>query len=236
MPTVFISSTSEDLKPYRDAARDAAIGAGLLPKMMEYFVATGGPSLPECLRKVSEADVVVVIVAHRYGWVPTDQSAGDCKSITWLECEHAEREGKRVLGFIVDNDVDWPVQQKESYRVTAAIDDGTFKPGLPEEVQRNVAKLAEFKQWLSRNIRATFRNPDDLRGKIESALREWRGVGPPPAQGDPLKYLESLRKDTAFIDIRGLQVGTGKAYRFPIEDLYIPLTTEIGRASCRERV
>src|ERR1035437_2141552 len=55
MPTVFISSTSEDLKPYRDAARDAAIGAGLLPKMMEYFVATGGPSLPECLRLVSEA-------------------------------------------------------------------------------------------------------------------------------------------------------------------------------------
>jgi Domain of unknown function (DUF4062) len=67
MATVFISSTSEDLKPYRAAARDAAIGAGLLPRMMEHFVATGGPSLPECLRKVSEADVVVAIVAHRYG-------------------------------------------------------------------------------------------------------------------------------------------------------------------------
>jgi hypothetical protein len=81
MATVFISSTSEDLKPYRDAARDAAIGAGLLPKMMEYFVATGGPSLQGCLRQVSEADVVVAIVAHRYGWVPPDQPAGDCKSI-----------------------------------------------------------------------------------------------------------------------------------------------------------
>jgi cellulose biosynthesis protein BcsQ len=43
--------------------------------------------------------------------------------------------------------------------------------------------------------------------------------------GDPAKYLETLRRETAFIDIRGLQVGTGKAYRFPIEDLYIPLTT-----------
>ena len=30
---------------------------------------------------------------------------------------------------------------------------------------------------------------------------------------------------TSFIDIRGLQVGTGKAHRFPIEELYISLTT-----------
>ena len=106
MATVFISSTSEDLKPYRDAARDAAVAAGFSLKRMEDFVATGGPSLPECLRLVSEADVVVVIVAHRYGWVPPDQAAGDCKSITWLECEQAERKGKRVLGFLVDSDVD----------------------------------------------------------------------------------------------------------------------------------
>ena len=47
MATVFISSTSEDLKLCRAAARDAAIGAGLLPKMMEYFVPNGRPSLPE---------------------------------------------------------------------------------------------------------------------------------------------------------------------------------------------
>jgi hypothetical protein len=104
-----------------------------------------------------------------------------------------------------------------------------FTPALAEEVQRNIANLAKFKQHLNRNIRATFRNPDDLRGKIESALREWRGESP-TVQGDPAKYLDSLRKETAFIDIRGLQVGTGKAYRFPIEDLYIPLTTAAGPA------
>src|SRR3989442_9899017 len=38
----------------------------------------------------------------------------------------------------------------------------------------------------------------------------------------------SLREETASIDIRGLQVGTGKANRFPIDDLYIPLTTSSG--------
>jgi hypothetical protein len=57
-----------------------------------------------------------------------DQPAGEYKSITWLECEQAEREGKLVLPFLVDPAADWAVQQKESYRVTAAMDDGTFTP------------------------------------------------------------------------------------------------------------
>jgi len=73
IPTVFISSTSEDLKPYREAARDAAIKAGFLPRMMEYFTAGGARRpLAECLKSVSgseteaASDVLVVIVAHRY--------------------------------------------------------------------------------------------------------------------------------------------------------------------------
>jgi hypothetical protein len=45
MPTltakVFISSTSEDLVDYRNAARDAALQAGFTPVMMEYFSAAG---------------------------------------------------------------------------------------------------------------------------------------------------------------------------------------------------
>ena len=100
-PKVFVSSTAEDLKPYRDRARDAAIGVDMLPnKMMEYFVASGEkPPLPACLDKVSEADVVAVIVAHRYGWVPPDQAPGERKSITWLECERAVAEGKELLAF-----------------------------------------------------------------------------------------------------------------------------------------
>jgi hypothetical protein len=37
---------------------------------------------------VAEAEVVVVIAAHRYGWVPNDPSNLDAKSITWLECSN----------------------------------------------------------------------------------------------------------------------------------------------------
>ncbi|HEV3202262.1 MAG TPA: SUMF1/EgtB/PvdO family nonheme iron enzyme, partial [Bryobacteraceae bacterium] len=230
IPIVFVSSTSEDLKPYRQAARDSAVSARFLPEMMEYFLASGQhPPLAACLAKVAEADVLVVIVAYRYGWVP---DVADPKSITWLECLEAQRLGKEVLAFLVDKDCDWTVQLRESYRVTEALETGTFTPQLPAEVQRNIAKLEEFKQWLnSLGIRAMFANPDDLRGKVEVALREWRDlhtefVAAPVHKGhdNPSAYLEYLREQTAWIDIRGLQVGAGKAYRFPIEDLYIPLT------------
>ena len=44
-------------------------------------------------------------------------------------------------------------------------------------------------------------------------------------QADPTAYLQDLAAKTGFIDIRGLHSGKGKAYRFPIEELYISLTT-----------
>src|SRR3954454_13651618 len=71
-PIVFISSTSEDLKEYRQQAAKAARGMGFFPLMMEDFPANGrGPSLDECLREVERAELVIAIVAHRYGWFPT---------------------------------------------------------------------------------------------------------------------------------------------------------------------
>jgi formylglycine-generating enzyme required for sulfatase activity len=230
--SVFISSTTEDLKPYREAARDAAIAAGFHPVMMEYWTSTGRPSLPECLRKVSDCDVVVAIVAHRYGWEPPDQPAGDKKSITWLECEHAESEGKLVLGFLVDKDCPWPPEFREEQRILDAMHEGKATPALFEEVNRNVARLGQFKQWLNRNLRPTFCSPEDLRGKVDSALRDWRKqprkakprAKPAPA-ADPRKYLEHLRERYSRIDIRGLVVGTGQAHSFPIDELYIPLMT-----------
>jgi len=222
VPVVFISSTSEDLKPYRDAARDAAIRAGFYPDMMEYFTA-GGKRRPlgECLAKVSASDVVVVLVAHRYGWKPSEPPGDGSKSVTRLECEQAAIQGKEVLAFLVDEDYPWP----------------------PKLVQQDKGRLQKFKRWLGdRRFHERFTTPDDLRGKVEGALREWRDLRQRPAaqvetrsaraeEPDLTRYLHWLREENAWIDIRGLQVGTGKAYRFPIEDLYIPLriTGEAGK-------
>ena len=236
---VFISSTSEDLKEHRAAARDAANSSGFLPVMMEYFVASGKkPPLDACLAEVDEADVLVAIVAHRYGWVPKGQTPRQYKSITWLECERAAKEGKDVLAFLLDDEgleQPWPEQSREEYQVAKAIREGKATAKLLQETQRNVKQLEKFKSWLNnRAIRAKFTTPEDLRGEIRAALGKWK---PQPTsrkkrapqkrapKDDPQKYLNSLREETAYIDIRGLVVGSGKAHRFPIEDLFIPLTT-----------
>ena len=47
----------------------------------------------------------------------------------------------------------------------------------------------------------------------------------PVPQLDPSKYLQDLRADCGEISIRGLAVGTGKAHSFPIDELYIELST-----------
>ena len=225
--SVFISSTSEDLQEYRLAAREAALRAGFLPVMMEYFAASGGPPLRECLAKVEPCDVVVVIAAQRYGWVPSDQPLSGAKSITWLECERA----KDLLVFFPDQDVTWPVERTEAYRLTAAFNESKFTPELVAEVTRNTAKLAEFRAWLNGRTRASFKTPADLQTEVVQALYEWLKRHPecqPLQKGpsNPRPYLEWLREQTATIDIRGLGVGSGKAHKFPIEDLYIPLTTQ----------
>ena len=181
-PVIFISSTSEDLKDYREKARDAALLAGFMPRMMEYFAASGSnPPLRACLEKVSgspiepPADVLVLIVAHRYGWVPKDQSGSDRKSITWLECEQAKRNGCEVLAFVVDKDHPWPDSHREEHQIARAAGKGTGTPELLAEVQSNVACLKQFKRWIDDlAFRATFTTLDSLHGQVVAALNEWR--------------------------------------------------------------
>ncbi len=224
VPTVFLSSTVEDLKPYREAANAAAQTAGFLAVAQEYWVARDNPPLKECMERVAEADVLVVIVAHRHGWVPPGQPAGARKSITRLECEEAKRLGQELLAFVVDDAVAWDFKLREEHLLGEAAKAGK---GI-EEAVGNVAALAEFKEWLrSGRTRVTFTNPDDLRGKISDALNDWRSrhpeFGRQKPQNDPLRYLAALREETAHIDIRGLVTGAPTAHRFPIEALYIPL-------------
>jgi|HubBroStandDraft_5_1064220.scaffolds.fasta_scaffold2540724_1 hypothetical protein len=60
MRRVFISSTSEDLALYRNAARDAVILAGCHPVMMEYFTPQGKRKpYAACMREVDVCDNAV---------------------------------------------------------------------------------------------------------------------------------------------------------------------------------
>jgi hypothetical protein len=72
-------------------------------------------------------------------------------------------------------------------------------------------------------------------GDVKVFIGEGEKTARNPQPKDPQKYLRDLQANTSFIDIRGLQVGSGKATRFPINELYITLTTtDAERGALRE--
>ena len=241
IPVAFISSTAEDLANHRQSAHDAALTAKFHPDMMEYFTASGArPPLEACLKKVAEADVVVVLVAYRYGWIPPNQPGKEYKSITWLECEEAVKEGKEVLAFLVADGFAWPEDQREEHRMTAALRARKAPVELAElvvEVQRSMAGLAEFKTWLNGlGCRAQFTTPEDLRGKVSDALRDWRhrrdaaeslhkDKGEEPRATVPAAYREWLQTQCTDIDL-GVQLKQGQVTR--LNQVYVPLATCAG--------
>ena len=202
---VFISSTIEDLGVYRQRAEEAVIRAGCTPTLLKYWGPSGRPPLSECLRRIAESDLLVVIVAYRYGWVPDQKPASDHKSITWLEVEQACKKGrkghKEVLAFLVDGKHPWPEEDKEEFRITRALREGKATPDLLRAVQHDMARLADFRALLSKNFTwESFTTPADLAGKVAVALLERRmGPHPPPVtHGDSLDWVFGLPPNVAW--------------------------------------
>ncbi len=154
---IFISSTAVDLRDYREKVRDAVLRLDNLPIAMETFSAQSGQPASECMRMAAEADAVICIVAHRYGYVPPRELGGDGeRSITWLEVDAAKRAGKPVFAFLVDSKAPW-TQVKEQDRLTS-------EPADKEaEILRAVRKLQEFRSLLEREYtRNTFSSDEEL--------------------------------------------------------------------------
>lgn len=51
------------------------------------------------------------------------------------------------------------------------------------------------------------------------------GKATPAIVGDPSRYLKALLEETSHFDVQGLKFGDNRAYPFPIDEFYIPLTT-----------
>jgi hypothetical protein len=200
--------------------------------MMEYFPAGGhAPTLQACLEKVAEAEVVVVVVAHRYGWVPEGPDNPDAKSITWIECDHARRVLKKeVLAFLVDPDYAWPAELYENYRLVM----DRNKPRaeylrLIKEGRRNEQKLGQFKKELSAYPPGQFTDAASLRPLVSEALAEWRRRHHPAPEAasyrDPETYVRALEDETRRIRITALRTKRSEPYFFGIDEIYIPLST-----------
>ena len=155
--TVYVSSTTEDLRDYRTAARAAIRDLGLVPILLERFPAQDAAAVRARHRMVNRAAIYVGIYAWRYGWVPSESVGGQAGlSIPALEHTWAEEQGIPRLYFLLDPTHPWP--------------------DIPPYVDADPAaqaQLAAFKKQLQDEPGAfTFTTPDDLETALKVALSD----------------------------------------------------------------
>ncbi len=161
---VFLSSTALDLVAYRQVADDTILRMSQEAVAMERFGPLPGEPVTECERKARECDVLVCIVAHRYGFVP-EKGRG---SITRREVEAAKAAGREVLVWIVADDHPWTEKKEQDLLTDPTV---LADPARVAEVAAGVQALLDFKAWLRANFTPeTFTTPDDLGRKIALAL------------------------------------------------------------------
>jgi len=116
MPTIYLSSTYEDLKDYRQIVFNALRQSTYKVIAMEDYVATDQRPVDKCLLDVGKADIYVGLLAFRYGYIPpTHHNNPKQLSITELEFRRAEELGKMCLIFVVNEKTPWSPSFVDAY-------------------------------------------------------------------------------------------------------------------------
>jgi tetratricopeptide (TPR) repeat protein len=121
---VMISSTSLDLPDHREEVRDACLRQGMFPIMMEHLPASDDEAVPASLRMVDEADIYLLILAHRYGYVPAANNPGHV-SVTEHEYNRALERKIPILTFAMHDD--HPVKAADVEKGEGAVKLEAFK-------------------------------------------------------------------------------------------------------------
>lgn len=146
---IFVSSTYEDLVPYRDEVERCIIRMNQTIRGMEFFGSNPESPLEVCLKTVRESKIYVGIIGMRYGSI-LDESG---KSFTELEYEEAVKNSIPSLIYILDEN--HPIAPK-------FMDTG-------EKARR----LEDFKTRLRRtHVVSSFTTPADLGKKVVQDLTE----------------------------------------------------------------
>ena len=183
---VFVSSTSEDLRDYRAAARRAIMDTDWKAEMMEHFGAKAAPtSVQACYDVLSQCDLMVLIIAFRQGWVPTvDEGGNGTDSITALELKFARENEIPVLAFMA-NDT-WPGKLWEDDAAARTwIKD--FRKGL-----NLVAAFFDYEEPAEKESQRLL----SFRNKVYNALLSFEKTLPPRPITDP----EDLRNASDWLE------------------------------------
>lgn len=149
LDVIFISSTYEDLQPYRQKVIDSLQSISANFHAMEYFCATPQTPKQECLERVASSNIFILILGMRYGSI--DPKTG--KSYVRLEYEKALETGSTILAFLID------IKRQ---------------PILLKNVDTGVAaeKLQDFKEAVTLRFHVSyFTTPDNLATRVLEALQ-----------------------------------------------------------------
>ena len=146
---VFISSTYEDMKEYRDAASEALTNVEAVPMGMERFTASTQPVIDKCFEELRQCQFCVCLLGFRYGSLYKDSGL----SYSELEFNEAERLGIPTLVFIRSGSI-------SSDKIDIS----------------DLSRLDKYKKKLqssaSNRLTANFTTPEDLRDKLTRALQD----------------------------------------------------------------
>ena len=174
---VFLSSTALDLGKHRGVADDTLLRLAQQSVVMERFGAQPGTPVAECERLAASCDLLVCIVAHRYGFEP-EPGRG---SITRREVVAARAAGKPVYAWIVDDAHRWTEAKEQDLLTQPAV---LADPAKQQAVIAALQGLQAFKAWLGANVVVEkFSTPDDLGRKIATTLAQVAAQAPAPAPG-----------------------------------------------------
>jgi Domain of unknown function (DUF4062) len=141
---VFLSSTLSDLKQYRKVALDTLDTLGVQGINIDQFTANGRIS-ESIIEAIKTADIIVLIVGHRYGAIDSSTGKG------WVEKEYelALNLKKPILAFVAREDVSWP----------------------PSAIDPDRSKIEEFRASISsRHTVSFFASPQDFATKLATSL------------------------------------------------------------------
>ena len=162
---VFISSTFIDLEEYRKEIWQLLSQYNVNVLGMEQFGARKETPLETCINEVERSDIYVGIIAQRLGSIEPNST----KSYTQLEYEKAVELDKEILIYLIDEE-------------NALVKPVHIDYGKNHEQLNNFKKLLREKHTVD-----SFRDSQDIVGKLKSRLSDILTDSQPEQNEDPMK-------------------------------------------------
>lgn len=164
---IYVSSTFQDLAQYRSACIRVLRQLGHEVVSMEDYVAESSIPVDKVVSDVKSCDLYVILVAWRYGYIPTaDRVMVDVSSATKGETSITEYEYlaagesniKRVA-FLVHEHAPWPPHMMDGF------DSGS------QAKRGDMTRVLNFREKIQRDLMvAYFQEPADLEARLSAAV------------------------------------------------------------------